>query len=86
MHLQPRVLRAQPGQFHLFWRHRLGTGRCQLAGSRCFHPVAQRPFNQAKLLGGHHNAHRLRMLDGLFLELGRVLLLRYLLHFSSFKP
>jgi len=25
------------------------------------------------------------MLDSLFLELGRVLLLRYLLHFSSFK-
>jgi hypothetical protein len=31
------------------------------------------------------DAHRLGVLDGLLLELGRVLLLRDLLHFASFR-
>jgi hypothetical protein len=37
------------------------------------HPVAQRPLDRAQRLGGHHDAHRLDVLDGLFRELGHVL-------------
>ena len=85
MHLQPRVLRAQPGQLHLLGRHRLGACAHELACLGRLHPVAQRLLNQAKLLGCHHDAHRLGVLDGLLLELGRVFLLRDLLHFSSFR-
>lgn len=85
MHLQPRVLRAQPGQLHLLGRHRLGAGCRQLAGGRRLDPVTQRLLDQPQFPGGHHDAHCLGVLDGLFLELGRVLLFRYLLHFSSFQ-
>jgi hypothetical protein len=42
-------------------------------------------LDQAELAGRNPDAHFLGPLDGLLLELGRVLLLRYLLHFSSFK-
>jgi hypothetical protein len=47
-------------------------------------PVAQRLLDQAQPPGGNHDAPSMRVLDGLFLELDRVLLLRYLLPFSSF--
>jgi len=43
-------------------------------------PASVRP---AQLLGGHHDAHRLDMLGGLFLEPDRMLLLQHLLHLSS---
>jgi hypothetical protein len=85
LHLQPRVLRAQPRQLHLLGRDRLGTGPHQLAGLSRLHPVAQRPFDKPEVMGSHDDAHRLGVLDGLLLELGRVLLLRDLLYFSSFR-
>ena len=47
MHLQPRVLRAQPGQLHLLGRHRLGPWRVELAsGSQCmaFAGVSDHPL------------------------------------------
>jgi hypothetical protein len=85
VHLQPRVLRAQPRQLHLLGRDRLGTSPRQLAGLSRLHPVTQRLLDHPKLPGSHDDAHRLGVLDGLLLELGRVLLLRNFLYFSSFR-
>ncbi len=55
------------------------NGLAPAAGSRRLHPVAQRLLDQAQLLGRHHDAHRLSILDRLLLELGCVFLLRGLL-------
>jgi hypothetical protein len=85
VHLQPRVLRSQPGQLHLHGRHGLGAGPDELAGFCRLHPVAQRLLNQPQLSGRHNNAYRLGVLDCRLLELGRAFLLRDLLHVSSFR-
>lgn len=85
MHLEPRVLRAQPGRLHLLRRHRLGASSRELTGGHGLDPVALRLLDQSKFPGRNPDANLLRPLDGLFVELGRVLLLRYLLYFSSFR-
>jgi hypothetical protein len=85
MHLEPRVLGAQPRQLHLLGRDRLRAGRVELAARRRLGPVAQRLRHQPQLARCDAYAHLSGARDGLFLELSRVLLLRNLLHFSSFR-
>jgi hypothetical protein len=80
-HLEPRDLSAQPGQLHLLGSDLLGAGWIELARLRRFDPVAQRLLNQPQFFGHTADAADLvSSLDGLLLELGRVLLLRDALH------
>ncbi len=85
MHLEPRVLSAQPRQLYLFRRDCLRAGRVELVTRRRLGPVAQRLRHQSQLARCHSYAHFPGAHDGLFLELNRVLLLRNLLRFSSFR-
>lgn len=86
MHLQPHVLRTQPGQIHLFGRDRLGARGIELARSRGLDPFTQRLLHQAPLTRTKTYPDLLGPPDRLFPDLGRVLLLQYLLHyFSSFQ-
>jgi zinc transporter ZupT len=63
----------------------LAPGGRELASRSRLDPVAQRLLDQPEFAGANPYADLLGTLDGLFLELSRVLLLRHLLHFSSFK-
>jgi len=81
VHLEPRVLSAQPRQLHLFRRNHLGAWRIELAASRCLGPIAQRLRHQSELARCDPNANFAGSIDGRFLELCRVFLLRNLLRF-----
>jgi len=81
MHLELRVLSAQPRRLHLFRRDRLRAGRVELAARRRLGPVAQRLRHQPQFTRCDTYAHFPGAPDGLFLELSRVFLLRNLLHF-----
>lgn len=63
----------------------LASGAVNLPAADAFTELRSVCSTRPNSLAAHHDAHGLGVLDGLFLELSRVVLLRHLLHVSSFK-